>query len=632
MRLRYLRLLALVAVLGSSISARADDANWRWLGSATALGRHAATTLRTQLERTLPADFLVASGSLDRDLLIAILCRGAAELSKPKLLDLQKKTSGKTNAAELVRILLGELGPGFIKFGQLLGNRPDLLSAKHRPELAKLSDAAPPASLHAVWKSVEEGLVEGAQAGRVLRRFFPRGKRRHSREGRQKVEVFFSKIHWPPAGVGSIGQVHRATLRTGEEVFVKFVKPGVDTAVKANFDVIEAALVAQPSAAPFARLVREERDATQAELDLHNEARNISRAAKYLSLFGIKTPTVVSALSSKNLLVMKRVDGVKITDTSFASEKLRQRGARLVLASVALPMMVLGSYHADPHEGNVFATADGRFSLIDWGRTGRISAAERRRLLSMLRAVQSGDASRLERAVAHIKGGDASDRRKLIATHLASKEGPLATLQSLLIDLQLAGAELPGSLVAASKALALAEGVALKLDPNVTQSGLIGALLRQAMRRRVRTAKVAKGIVRTLETRHGDEVLTRLGDELKRSEKILADHDAELRQMEAKLAAARVALAKLSARSERDSPPKKKGARLAAWWKALAAKKAPTDAAPIAFGPVWERPSEAIERLTRQLESGRRSYNIKTTRDRAAKLRTQIRTLRAERR
>lgn len=250
-----------------------------------------------------------------------------------------------------IRSLIEDLGPTFIKFGQILADRPDLVSEKLRRELKKLQAAARPFDDEVAMKLIEEEL--GAP-----------------------IHVYFAQFDGGCIASASIGQVYTGVLHTGEHVVVKIQRPGVYSKIK--IDLILMRILAErlikryPEIASLNLLafVDEFSDSLMRELNYQNEASNILR---FRQLFRddptFYAPKVFTEISTKRLLIMERIYGIppdetdRLVDEGYDLKQVARNGADILLKMI----LRHGVFHADPHPGNIFILPDNRVCFIDWG-------------------------------------------------------------------------------------------------------------------------------------------------------------------------------------------------------------------------------------------------------------------------
>ncbi|MBI4827592.1 MAG: AarF/ABC1/UbiB kinase family protein [Nitrospinae bacterium] len=289
---------------------------------------------------------------------------------------------------ERIRRALMELGPTFIKFGQVLSVRPDLVGVALADELKLLQTSVTPDPPFEVERIIEAGL------GKPLREIF-------------------SSFEPEPVASASIGQVHRAWLLTGEKVAVKVRHRDIVQMVNTDVEILAdlAGLVEdyveesrnyrpRETVAQFARTIKR-------EMDFNREARNIRNLAEDLAgEEGLKIPAVYEDLCDSAVLVMEWMDGTPLTrvgELNLSPDETRdiaRRGASLYLKMI----FVNGYYHADPHPGNILVLPDGSLTLLDFGMMGRLSTRMREYVEDLAGAIISRDSERITRVI--VKAGE----------------------------------------------------------------------------------------------------------------------------------------------------------------------------------------------------------------------------------
>ena len=280
----------------------------------------------------------------------------------------------KLDDAEHLARDLESLGPTFVKLGQLLASRSDLLPPPYIAALARLHDDVAPFPFADVKRLVE------AELG-------------------VRLSKAFAEFEAEPLAAASLGQVHRATLRDGLLVAVKVQRPEIDLRVAEDLETLTelAAFIDKHSTAAdrinLSQLMEEFRKATLRELDYRNEAQNLRTLGTNLKGFtAIMVPQPINDYTTRRVLTMDYVLGTKVTTLSplvrleVDGERL---GAELVRAYLH-QIIIDGFFHADPHPGNVFLTDDGRVALFDLGMVGELSPRIQERLLELLISAAEG--------------------------------------------------------------------------------------------------------------------------------------------------------------------------------------------------------------------------------------------------
>jgi ubiquinone biosynthesis protein len=284
---------------------------------------------------------------------------------------------------ENLRMALEELGPTFIKLGQALSTRADLLPPDFRAELIKLQDDTVRVPVDVIEEIVSSELGAGTN------------------------EVF-SSFDSEPLAAASIGQVHAATLLDGTEVVVKVRRPGAAEQVELDLEIVQN-LAARASRRwkeaeywDVNGLAKDFTDTLRSELDYLQEARSAEQfAANFAVDPGVHIPSVYPELSTSRLITLERIRGLKITDLPGLDTAGVDRAALAEGLAHAVAKMVLfdGYYHADPHPGNFFVEPGGRIGIVDFGRVGRIDDNLRSGLSRLLMALIQRDADRLTSAL-----------------------------------------------------------------------------------------------------------------------------------------------------------------------------------------------------------------------------------------
>ena len=288
---------------------------------------------------------------------------------------LAERDDGKPEelAADLER-----LGPAFIKLGQLLSTRADLLPTPYLEALGRLQDSIEPFSFADVERVIQEDLGFRISKG-------------------------FASFDAEPLAAASLGQVHRAELRGGRQVAVKVQRPNIREGLAvdlATMDDIAEFLDHHTTTGRqfnFVQMVGEFRRTLAQELDYRREASNLVRLAENLSTFRrIVIPRPIDDYSSSRVLTMEFVRGRKITSiTPLMRQDFDGPGlARELFRAYLHQIIVDGFFHADPHPGNVFLTDDGRIALLDLGMVSRLSPPRQDQLLKLLLAVSEGNGDR----------------------------------------------------------------------------------------------------------------------------------------------------------------------------------------------------------------------------------------------
>jgi ubiquinone biosynthesis protein len=360
--------------------------------------------------------------------------------------------------ARRARTALEDAGGMFVKLGQLLASRPDLLPPEALAELGRLHAAARPLTRDEAERAIQ------AELSRPL-------------------EEVFTEIDWQPLGSASIAQVHIARLPDGREVVIKVRRPGLLEQVERDLGIAVA----------FARLAERRTEwgrtyeigaiaedfarALRTELDLRVEGRHAAEiASETRRRDGVRSPAIVDELTTERLLVMDRLAGTPLSagaPDSLTDDRARQLADRLCDSQVEA--MLRGErFHGDPHPGNVLIMDDGTLGLIDFGVTGRLDAFERASVFQMLLAIRLGEPSLLYESLVAIgsipptRDPDEIERSlaRFMAAHLGPGLPPATALTDLMRLTTRLGFRLPPQTSTMFRALATLAGTLEQLSPD----------------------------------------------------------------------------------------------------------------------------------------------------------------------
>jgi len=288
-----------------------------------------------------------------------------------------KHEAGERARAEHLRRACEELGTMFIKLGQALSTRGDLLPDAYRNELAKLQDEVVPVPANMIADIIHEDL--GAPPDQL-----------------------FASFDLKPLGSASIGQVHAARLLDHREVVIKVRKPHVDELVKIDLEILGSLIDEWSPRFPVLEqynargLLREFSDVLLAEIDYSSEAANIRLFRNtFTNDNGFKIPAVIEEFSNKRVLTEERVEGRKPSDVADMPKRSRVVVSRRIARFVLEPAFERGFYYADPHPGNLLIQTNGSLAVIDFGKMGRLTPDGRRRAADLFIAITQSDAQAL---------------------------------------------------------------------------------------------------------------------------------------------------------------------------------------------------------------------------------------------
>lgn len=390
-----------------------------------------------------------------------------------------------------LRAAFEELGPTFIKLGQLLSTRSDVLPPAFVTELAKLQDAAPP--------------VPTDEIRAVIR----------SELGAEPEKVFASFDDLPFASA-SIGQAHTATLADGTPVVVKVRRPGAVSQVQMDLEILQNLAMRATRAWDFARdvdavgIVDEFAETIRAELDYLEEGRNAERFARdFEDDASVVIPRVYWDHTTSRVLTLQRMSGINVADAAALDEAgvdrhvVARRGADIVLKMVFEDRF----FHADLHPGNLFIHPDGTVALIDFGMVGVIGDELRGHLSRLFIAMVRGDAELLTSALIDVSvtGGSVDrlmlrdDLRPFVSRYRlrSVRQTPFARMMAdLFAILRENRLRLPREMILLFKALLLIEALATRLDPEFRLGEALEPYAERLAWERLRASAVAKRLAK----------------------------------------------------------------------------------------------------------------------------------------
>ncbi len=384
------------------------------------------------------------------------------------------------------KLAFEHLGPTFVKLGQMLSTREDLLPPAWTTELARLHSDVAPVPFDDLLPQVEQAL------------------------GRSPFEVF-GNLEREPYAAASIAQVHRAKLASGTPVILKIRRPGIEAKVDADLRILEHLAHLVEHEIPEVRryqpvqVVGQLRASLERELDLAVEARNTERFARnFADDLDILVPRVYWEWTSSAMNVQEHIEGIRGNDLAAIDKAgldrkvLAARGADAVLKMI----LVDGFFHADPHPGNVIYLPGNRIALIDFGMVGRLSPERRRQIVDLLAGIARHDEETMLEVLLDWRGDDVVDEARL-ATDLSDLAFDYVDLQ--LKDLKIGvllrrvsailrehSIVLPVNLTLLFKALISLEGLGRQYDPEFRLIERVKPFLDRAMRDRYQPAEVAR--------------------------------------------------------------------------------------------------------------------------------------------
>ena len=392
------------------------------------------------------------------------------ELGLSELLSFPKRlfpegTKGSFNKStgERIRLFLEELGPTFVKIGQVASTRYDVLPADIISELENLQDQAPPFPYENVQKIIEDELGH-------------------------PIADLFKEFNGEPLAAASIGQVHYAVLKTGEPVAIKIQRPNMKGTIETDLEILQdLALLAEQRLDWAAHyqirdIVDELAKSLLEELDYSIEGRNSEKIAnQFKNDLGIVIPKVYWEYTTKKVLTMEYVEGIKLNE----AEKLKEAGnnpkelAKNVVNSILKQILVEGYFHGDPHPGNVLALPGDDLVFLDFGMVGRLSSEMKNNLASLVIALMRKKTDDVVKSIMHMgivpEDIDVMSLRADV-DRLYEKYYDVAlsttSLAQVIGDLFAVAyrhhIRIPSDLTLLGKTLLTMEGMVVKLDPEIS--------------------------------------------------------------------------------------------------------------------------------------------------------------------
>ncbi|GAB4268907.1 MAG: AarF/ABC1/UbiB kinase family protein [Candidatus Rifleibacteriota bacterium] len=396
-----------------------------------------------------------------------------------------------------IKKALTELGATFIKIGQMLSTRPDLVGMDLARELSELQSEAPPDKPSVVKKTLEE-------------------------EFNVPIDKLFLEFDDLPLGSASIGQVHRAVLHSGEVVIVKIQHDGIKELIETDFDImsglIDLAVKYEPGLKVFQpkAIISEFKQVILKELDFRRERRNLEKFAKnFADDETVHFPKTYNELSSKKVLTMEMLKGYSISNLErmksdgFDLRELAVRGAKVTLKMIFRD----GFYHSDPHPGNIWILEDGRLGILDAGMVGRVDDQLKEEIEIILLAAVNGDAERVTEYIFRLgsipTGTDRQSLKIEISDFLADViDVPLheldigATLSGVIAIIRKFNIVLPSKLSLLIRALIMLENTSRNLDRNFSLAELLKPFLTETTLSRYSPEKFFSSLKRSYRDWH----------------------------------------------------------------------------------------------------------------------------------
>ncbi|HLG23996.1 MAG TPA: AarF/ABC1/UbiB kinase family protein [Candidatus Nanoarchaeia archaeon] len=404
-----------------------------------------------------------------------------------------KKNSKETEKPEvMLRKTLERLGPAFIKFGQLLSVRPDLIPKEYCKELEKLQDKVPPFSYEEA-KAVIEG------------------------ELKKNINEVFSHFEKKPVASASISQVYRAVLKSGEIVAIKVQRPDARKTVETDIEIMEyfARVLSDKieNVRRFnpIRIVSEFKEWTEKELDFKIEARNAQRFYKnFFNSKTVKIPKIYEQHSTEKVLVMEFIDGIELHDI----KRIRQQKIDFIkiinygFDAVMTQILVHGIFHADPHPGNILVTKDNKVAFIDFGIVGYFDERLKNKSIDFLYGIMTSDEDLIIDTLVSMGMDNKDFNYEELRADISYAISPLQS--SSVEDVKISRVfedifslavrhkfKVPQPLVLFGKTLVTLEGIALEYDPKFRLIESTEPMMKKIMLKRMNPLNRFKSLMHT---------------------------------------------------------------------------------------------------------------------------------------
>jgi ubiquinone biosynthesis protein len=412
-----------------------------------------------------------------------------------RLLRRRSEPIAPLSRAERLRLALEELGPTFVKFGQVLSTRPDIVPPDVVAELSELRENVPPFSGELALRLMHEAIGTGVDQ--------------------------LCEISETPVAAGSLAQVHRAMHSDGTPLAIKILRPGIRGEIETDLDLMHEFAALLHRYVPEFRvvdpigLVRHFERVVRRELNLIREARTVEEFSRlFRDDATLRVPRVYTELCADSVLVMEFVEGLRVDDIreleayGISPRAIAANGARIFLKQA----FEFGVFHGDPHPGNIRILPDGSICLLDYGMIGMLDEETRDLLIDLLLAIGKRDVGRAVSLVQKVGRPTDSldlallnaDVRDFIESYYGIELGQI-NLGNLLNDfvriLTTHGMSCPGDMMLLIRALVTLDGVGRSLDPDFNLAAILKPFVEAAVRRRYDPRRIASSIadeVRTL--------------------------------------------------------------------------------------------------------------------------------------
>ena len=405
------------------------------------------------------------------------------------------KNIDRLSQAERLRLAMEELGPTFIKLGQILSTRADVIPREFIEEFSKLQDRVPSLPVEEIHEQI-------------------------SRELGMPMEDIFEDFSAVPIAAASIAQVHRARLRSGEDVVVKVRRPGIVEVIETDLDILSGLAYLVENHVPGGELydpsglVKEFRRTIYREMDFSREGHTIDRfAVNFEDDPTVYVPQVYWDFTGDSVLTMEYVEGIKVSELElldsrgYDTKAIARNGANAFLKQV----LEHGLFHGDPHPGNFFILEGDRICMLDYGMVGRLDETMKYRMVDFIMAVLQKDVDRIISLLLY--SGELTDetdikalRRDLTEFIDEYYEIPLKDIRvgKLLMDFVDMMTEyrikFPSDMMLLGKALVTMEGIGRQLDPEFNMVEYLRPFMEKMVRERLNPASLSKDMFNVLQS------------------------------------------------------------------------------------------------------------------------------------
>lgn len=404
---------------------------------------------------------------------------------------------------ERIRLILEELGPTFIKMGQIASTRPDLIPAEVLIELEKLQDDVPPFPFEEVERIIKEELGGS-------------------------IDTLFKEFQETPLAAASIGQVHYAVLKSNERVAVKIQRPNIYKVIQTDLEILQdlVQLAVQrldwASRYPLTEIVEEFSKSLQAELNYTIEARNTERVSKqFESDATVHIPKVFWDLSSQKILTLEFMEGIKLNNVNTLDSLGINRKilAERFVHSIFHQILIEGFFHGDPHPGNILAQPGEVIIFLDFGMVGRLTEEMKTHIATLIIAMMRKNTEGVIKAVTRMGlipedidmkqlTKDVDDLKEKYLDVPLSQVSLGESINDLFSIAYQHRIQIPVDLTLLGKTLLTMEGTVEMLDPEISVMNIAEPFGRKLLKERLRPKKVAENAANYL-FEYG-EILTQL--------------------------------------------------------------------------------------------------------------------------